>query len=350
VHGRAGALAALPAAPEGQPVLVSDLTFCGAVQADPARRAATHPGRRLAGHRNADNRDHPRREHPVRGRGGDGGRALGGDPADVAALAAAADLTLDRVVEDAAHAVGSSHRSRRVGDGSAVCFSFYATKNLPIGEGGMITTDDPERASWLRQGAAARHVGRRVASLPARRRLEVRRPRGRHEGQHDRPAGRHRPRPARAAPRWQAMRLTTPRATTAGSPTFQGWRSRTGRKRAGHPRLAPVPGAGRGPERSRDEVMATLDAAGVGTVAALHPDPSTSSTSAAWPTCRRRGCPVRRRSSPADLAAALSALAGRPDPPGGRRSGRCSGRSGRSHPDASVAARAGRSTRGRVPR
>ena len=32
----------------------------------------------------------------------------------------------------------------------ATCFSFYATKNLPIGEGGMITTDDDELAQWLR--------------------------------------------------------------------------------------------------------------------------------------------------------------------------------------------------------
>ena len=32
----------------------------------------------------------------------------------------------------------------------ATCFSFYATKNLPIGEGGMITTGDEELADWLR--------------------------------------------------------------------------------------------------------------------------------------------------------------------------------------------------------
>ncbi len=38
-----------------------------------------------------------------------------------------------------------------VGSGSAVCFSFYATKNLPIGEGGMVTTDDEDRAAWMRR-------------------------------------------------------------------------------------------------------------------------------------------------------------------------------------------------------
>jgi dTDP-4-amino-4,6-dideoxygalactose transaminase len=74
-----------------------------------------------------------------------------GDPADVASLAEAAGLPLDRVVEDAAHALGSHYRGRPVGSGSTVCFSFYASKNLPIGEGGMVTTDDPDRAGWLRR-------------------------------------------------------------------------------------------------------------------------------------------------------------------------------------------------------
>src|SRR5207245_2651498 len=34
---------------------------------------------------------------------------------------------------------------------AATCFSFYATKNLPIGEGGMITTDDSDVAAYARQ-------------------------------------------------------------------------------------------------------------------------------------------------------------------------------------------------------
>ncbi len=74
-----------------------------------------------------------------------------GDPADVASLAAAAGIAPERVVEDAAHALGTVHQGRQVGTGSAVCFSFYATKNLPIGEGGMVTTDDPDRAAWIRR-------------------------------------------------------------------------------------------------------------------------------------------------------------------------------------------------------
>ena len=252
--------------PEGAPVLVSDLTFCGAVQ------AIVHAGLRpvLVDVSPVTGMPTPETTHAAHIRCG-GAEAMvvvhwAGDPADVAALAAAADLPLDRVVEDAAHAVGTALGDRRVGDGAAVCFSFYATKNLPIGEGGMITTDDPERAELAAPGAAARHVGRRVASLPARRGLEVRRPRGRHEGQHDRRAGRHRPRPARAAPRWQELRAHHA--------------ARYDRWLADLPGLAlphrPEPGQGVhawhlypvrvvDPERSRDEVMAALDAAGVGT-------------------------------------------------------------------------------------
>ena len=48
-----------------------------------------------------------------------------------------------RVVEDAAHGIGAELRGTPVGGRShAACFSFYATKNLPIGEGGAIATDD----------------------------------------------------------------------------------------------------------------------------------------------------------------------------------------------------------------
>jgi dTDP-4-amino-4,6-dideoxygalactose transaminase len=74
-----------------------------------------------------------------------------GDPLDLGPLAAAAGLPADRVVEDAAHGLGSSWGGTDVGTGSAVCFSFYATKNLPVGEGGMVTTDDPDRAAWIRR-------------------------------------------------------------------------------------------------------------------------------------------------------------------------------------------------------
>ena len=74
-----------------------------------------------------------------------------GYPAPVAELAEAAGLPLSHVVEDAAHGLGTWVGDQQVGSISrATCFSFYATKNLPIGEGGMVTTDDPELADWIR--------------------------------------------------------------------------------------------------------------------------------------------------------------------------------------------------------
>jgi len=55
------------------------------------------------------------------------------------------------VVEDAAHAAGAEYEGRRIGThGRAVCFSFYAIKNMTTGEGGMITTNDDDLAGRLR--------------------------------------------------------------------------------------------------------------------------------------------------------------------------------------------------------
>ncbi|MDD5435920.1 MAG: DegT/DnrJ/EryC1/StrS family aminotransferase [Candidatus Omnitrophica bacterium] len=48
-----------------------------------------------------------------------------------------------RVVEDAAHAFGSSYKGRRIGSfGDVTCFSFDPIKNITCGEGGAITTND----------------------------------------------------------------------------------------------------------------------------------------------------------------------------------------------------------------
>ncbi len=74
---------------------------------------------------------------------------MAGHPADVAELADAAGLDADRVVEDAAHGLGAEIHGAPVGATShAACFSFYATKNLPIGEGGAIATNDDEFAAY----------------------------------------------------------------------------------------------------------------------------------------------------------------------------------------------------------
>jgi len=54
------------------------------------------------------------------------------------------------VLEDAAHAIGALYKGRPVGNiGDATVFSFYATKNLTTGEGGMITCQNEELAQRM---------------------------------------------------------------------------------------------------------------------------------------------------------------------------------------------------------
>ncbi len=56
------------------------------------------------------------------------------------------------VIEDAAHAAGSEYDGKRIGThGTVSAFSFYATKNMTTGEGGMLTTQDGDLAARMRQ-------------------------------------------------------------------------------------------------------------------------------------------------------------------------------------------------------
>ena len=75
---------------------------------------------------------------------------LYGLPADMEALAAIASRHSLAVVEDAAQAHGASVAGRRVGSFGLGSFSFYATKNVTTGEGGVVTTSDPAHARGLR--------------------------------------------------------------------------------------------------------------------------------------------------------------------------------------------------------
>ncbi|MDR3289053.1 MAG: DegT/DnrJ/EryC1/StrS family aminotransferase [Peptococcaceae bacterium] len=55
------------------------------------------------------------------------------------------------VLEDAAHAVYTRYKGQRIGaTPHAAAFSFYATKNIATGEGGMVTTDDAALAEKIR--------------------------------------------------------------------------------------------------------------------------------------------------------------------------------------------------------
>src|SRR5512137_2080265 len=76
---------------------------------------------------------------------------LYGQPFD---LSAVSEICQDRgiaLVEDCAQAHGAEFQGKRVGSfGTAGCFSFYPTKNMTTGEGGMITTNDDALAARLR--------------------------------------------------------------------------------------------------------------------------------------------------------------------------------------------------------
>ena len=79
-------------------------------------------------------------------------------PVDIAGHPCELDKILDvakhhnlKVIEDAAHALPARYREQRVGRISDItCFSFYATKTITTGEGGMATTENPEWAKRMR--------------------------------------------------------------------------------------------------------------------------------------------------------------------------------------------------------
>lgn len=65
-----------------------------------------------------------------------------GHPVDLAVITAVAEQHQLAIVEDAAHALGAKYQGTPIGGtGNPTAFSFYATKNLTTGEGGMLTGD-----------------------------------------------------------------------------------------------------------------------------------------------------------------------------------------------------------------
>jgi UDP-4-amino-4-deoxy-L-arabinose-oxoglutarate aminotransferase len=74
-----------------------------------------------------------------------------GAPVDLDGLRAVAAKAGVPLIEDAAHALGTSYRGRRIGESGTTIFSFHPIKNITTGEGGMLSTDDAELAGRVRR-------------------------------------------------------------------------------------------------------------------------------------------------------------------------------------------------------
>ena len=93
---------------------------------------------------------------------------LHGHPCEMDELGTLAERHAIPLVEDAAHAIGASYRGRKIGaDSAAACFSFYPTKNITTGEGGMLVTrrkDLADNAEILRLHGMSRDAWKRYGA------------------------------------------------------------------------------------------------------------------------------------------------------------------------------------------
>jgi UDP-4-amino-4-deoxy-L-arabinose-oxoglutarate aminotransferase len=95
-----------------------------------------------------------------------------GAPADLEALEAAIDERPIALIEDAAHALGTTYKGREIGAGPhTTVFSFHPIKNITTGEGGMVTRatrSSPIACGSCASTASARTPGRATAARPRR--------------------------------------------------------------------------------------------------------------------------------------------------------------------------------------
>jgi dTDP-4-amino-4,6-dideoxygalactose transaminase len=93
---------------------------------------------------------------------------IGGEACDMSAIQEVATRHGLRVIEDAAHALPATYRGQKVGTISDMAaFSFYATKTITTGEGGMLTTNNDEyadRAAIMRLHGIGRDAWNRYSS------------------------------------------------------------------------------------------------------------------------------------------------------------------------------------------
>lgn len=90
-----------------------------------------------------------------------------GHPVELDAIRDIAQRHELHLIEDAAHAIGAAYKGQPIGTGSnPTCFSFYATKNLTTGEGGMLTGDQEliDRARTLSLHGMSREAWSRYAA------------------------------------------------------------------------------------------------------------------------------------------------------------------------------------------
>ncbi len=74
-----------------------------------------------------------------------------GRPCDMDALRRIADNHKLKMIEDCAHAIETEYKGRKAGTfGDFGCFSFYVTKNIVTGEGGMVITKSEEDAARIK--------------------------------------------------------------------------------------------------------------------------------------------------------------------------------------------------------
>jgi dTDP-4-amino-4,6-dideoxygalactose transaminase len=77
---------------------------------------------------------------------------IAGYPCDMDAIARLSEKYGIFVVEDAAHAVGTRYKGQKIGNFSTLtAFSFYATKNLAMGEGGLVASGDAALIEKIRK-------------------------------------------------------------------------------------------------------------------------------------------------------------------------------------------------------
>lgn len=77
---------------------------------------------------------------------------MAGYPCEMDAITTFAKRHNLRVIEDAAHAIGTKYNGKKIGNFSDLTvFSFYATKNLAMGEGGMVVSKNKELIEKIRK-------------------------------------------------------------------------------------------------------------------------------------------------------------------------------------------------------